>query len=63
MQEIFTKNLQELTNKQMNKILEEINSRITKAEEWIYGLEDRVVEITAAEQNAEEQTKGGKEDS
>ena len=28
MQEIFTKNLQELTNKQMNKILEEIRDEI-----------------------------------
>ena len=63
MQKMFTKNLQERTNKQMNKILEEINSRITKGEEWIYGLEDRAVEITAAEQNAEERMKGGKKDS
>ena len=47
----------------MNKILEEINSRITKGEEWIYGLEDRAVEITAAEQNAEERMKGGQKDS
>ena len=30
--------------------LEEINSRITEAEEWISDLEDRMVEITAAKQ-------------
>ena len=29
----------------------EINSRIIEAEEWISKLEDRVVEITTAEQN------------
>ena len=37
----------------MNNILEEINSRITEAEECINGLENRIVEITAAEQNIE----------
>ena len=46
MQEMFTKDLQEL-----------INSRITKAEEWINGLEDRMVEITAVEQNIEKRMK------
>ena len=35
------------------KILEGINIRITEAEEWIRELEDRVVEITAIEQNIE----------
>ena len=33
--------------------LEGINSRITKAEERISDLEDRMVEITASEQNIE----------
>ena len=33
--------------------LEEINSRITKAEEQVDDLEDRMVEITATEQNTE----------
>ena len=53
MQEMFTKDLQELKNKQaeMNNTLEGINSRITKAEEQISDLEDRMVEITAVEQN------------
>ena len=37
----------------MNKTLEGINSRITEAEKWISGLEDRMVEITAAKQNKE----------
>ena len=37
----------------MKSILEGINSRITEAEEWISDQEDRMVEITAAEQNKE----------
>ena len=53
MQEMFTKDLEELKNKQteMNNSLEGINSRRTKAEELISDLEDRMVEITATEQN------------
>ena len=39
----------------MKSVLEGINSRITEAEEWISNLEDRVREITAAEQNKEKQ--------
>ena len=48
-QEIFTKDLEELKNKQtdMSNSLERINSRITEAKEWISYLEDRMVEITA----------------
>ena len=41
----------------MNNTLEGINSRITKAEEWINDLEDRMVEITATEQNIEKRMK------
>ena len=41
----------------MNNTLEGINSRITEAEEWINDLEDRIVEITAAEQNIEKRMK------
>ena len=54
-QEMFTKNLEELKNKQteMNNTLSGINSRITEAEEQINDLEDRMVEITATEQNIE----------
>ena len=37
----------------MNKTLEGINSRITEAKEWISDLENRVAEITASEQNIE----------
>ena len=37
----------------MKHTLEGINSRITEAEEQISELEDRVVEITATEQNTE----------
>ena len=36
---------------EMKNTLEGINSRISEAEEWISELEDRVVEITAAEKN------------
>ena len=42
---------------EMNNTSEGINSRITKAEEWINGLEDRMVEITAVEQNIEKRMK------
>ena len=35
----------------MNNTLEGIHSRITEAEEWINGLEEKMVEITATEQN------------
>ena len=44
MQEVFTKDLEELKNKwtQMNNIQEGINRRITEAEEWINNLEDRM---------------------
>ena len=48
MQEVFTKDLEDLKNKQMNNTLEGINSRITEAEEWISELENRMVEITAS---------------
>ena len=41
----------------MNNTLEEINSRITKSEEWVNDLEDRMVEITATEQNIEKEWK------
>ena len=48
MQEMLTKDLEELKNKQteMNNTLEGIYSRITEAEEWINDLEDRMVEFT-----------------
>ena len=57
MQEMLTKDLEELKNKQtkINNTLEEINSRITQKEEWINHLGDRTVEIIAAEQNIEKQ--------
>ena len=57
MQEVFTKDLEDLKNKQMNNTLEGINSRITEAEERTNDLEDRMVEITAAEQNIEKRRK------
>ena len=52
-QEMFTKDLQELKNKQtkMNNTLEGINSRITETEEWINGLKDKMVELTATDQS------------
>jgi len=39
----------------MNNIREGINSRITETEEQINDLEDRMVEITATEQNIEKE--------
>ena len=58
-QEMFVKDLEELKNKQaeMNNTLEGINSRITESEEQINDLEDRMVEITATEQNIEKRMK------
>ena len=55
MKEMFTKDLEELKNKQteMNNTLEGMNSRITEAEAWINDLEDRMVEINATEQSKE----------
>ena len=58
MQEMFNKDLEELNGKQteMNNTLEGINSRITDAER-INDLENKMVEITAAEQNTEKRMK------
>ena len=62
----FNKDLEELKSKQtmmnntINEIknsLEGINSRITEAEEWISDLEDKIVEITTAEQSKEKRMK------
>ena len=53
MQEMLIKNLEELKNKQMNNILEGINSKIAEAEEEISDLEDRMEEISVAKQNIE----------
>ena len=41
----------------MNNTLEGINSRIIEVEEQINDLEERMVEITAAEQNTEKRMK------
>ena len=59
MQEMFTKDLEELKNKQaeMNNTPGGIHSRKTDAEKWINDLEDRMVEITATEQKIEERMK------
>ena len=53
MQEMFTKDLEELKKKhtEMNNTLESISSRIIEEEEWINDWEDRMVEIIATEQN------------
>ena len=58
-QEMFTKDLEELKNKQteMNNTVKRINSRIAEAEEQISDLEDRMVEISAVEQNIEKRMK------
>ena len=60
-QETFNKDLKELKSKQwwttqplkFKNALEGINNRITEAEEQISELEDKMVEITAREQNKE----------
>ena len=59
MQEMFTRDLEELKYKQteMNNTLEGINSRITEAKERISDLEGKMVEITAAKQNIEKRMK------
>ena len=59
MQEMFTKDLEELKNKQieMNNTLQRINNRVTKAEEWTSDSEDKMVEITAAKQKIEKRMK------
>ena len=57
MQEMFTKDLEELKDKQMGNTLEGIHSRKTEAEARISDLEGRTVEITAAEQNREKRKK------
>ena len=41
----------------MKSTLEGINNRLNEAGEWISELEDRIVEITAAEQKKEESMK------
>ena len=64
--ERFNKDLEELKSKEtmmnntINKIkytLEGINSRISEAHEWIHDLKDRIVGITATEQNKEKRMK------
>ena len=64
--EMFNTDLEELKSKQtvmsntVNEIkncLEGIKSRITEVEEWISDLEDKIVEITTAEQNKEKRMK------
>ena len=45
------------TIKEIKNSLEGINSRITEAEGWINELEDKIVEITTAEQNKEKTMK------
>ena len=66
MQETFNKDVEELKRNQemmkntINEIkntLDVVNSRITEAEEGIREPEDRMVEITAAEQNKEKRMK------
>ena len=47
-----------MMNNTVNEIknsLETISSRITEAEEWRSDLEDKIVEITTAEQNKEKE--------
>ena len=66
MQETFNKDLEELKRNQamvkntindIKNTLDGINSRITEAEEWTSDLEDKIGEITTAEQNKEKRMK------
>ena len=41
------------TINEIKNTLDGINSRVTEAEEWVSDLEDKIVEITAIEQNKE----------
>ena len=41
----------------MNNTPEGINSRISEAEEWTNDLENRMVEVTATDQNVEKRMK------
>ena len=59
-QESINKDLEELKNKhtetnntitEIKNTLEGVNSRLSEAEEWTSGLEDKMVEITPEEQN------------
>ena len=70
MQKMFNKDIEEPKSKQtkMNNTINEIknslegaNSTITEAEERISDLEDRIVEITTAEQNKEKRMKRSKD--
>ena len=45
------------TINEIKNFLEGINSRITEAEEWMSDLEDKIVEVTIAEQNIEKRMK------
>jgi len=45
------------TKTEMKNTLEGINSRITKAEEWISELKERMLEIIAKKQNEEKRMK------
>ena len=59
-QQMFNKDLEKQMNNaisEMKTTLEGICSTITEAEEWISDLEDRMVEITAVEQNKENRMK------
>ena len=64
MQEMFTKDPQEVKNKQteMDNALEGIDSRIAEAEEQINDLGGRMVEITTSKQNIKNRLKKKNED-
>ena len=66
MQETFNKDIEEIkrnqammknTRNEIKNTLDGINSRITEAKELISDLEDKIVEITTAEQNKEKRMK------
>ena len=63
LKEMFYKELEDLKTKmnstlaEMKNNLEGTNSRLMEAEEWISEVEDRVVEIAAAEKSKEKRMK------
>ena len=64
LQEMFNKELEDLTNKQMNNAmtemkntLEGINSRTHQAEEQVNEMKDKLMEITDTKQNKEKRIK------
>ena len=57
MRNVYQRPIRKKEQIEMNNTLEGINSRIIEVEEQINYMEERMVEITAAEQNTEKRMK------